>query len=97
MDIRPHQNNARRTITHKKTTAKLDADPELQTSLRWLAKDTKNPLHKLVLKLTRATGVLAKDEVFDHRQGTFLFVWLYVCMYIYGRFLGGLGAWGTTD
>lgn len=64
---RPHLNH--KPQTPKFETAKLDADPELQTSLRWLAKDTKNPLHKLVLKLTRATGVLARDEVFDHRQG----------------------------
>ena len=32
---------------------KLDADPELLTSLRWLAKDSKNSLHQIVLKLTR--------------------------------------------
>ena len=49
--------------------AKLDADPELQTSLRWLAKDTKNPLHRLVLKLTHATGVLAPGERFNHTEG----------------------------
>ncbi|EWM23149.1 Protein of unknown function DUF2838 [Nannochloropsis gaditana] len=47
--------------------ARLEADPELQTSLRWLAKDHKNALHRLVLRLTRATGVLAPDERFDHR------------------------------
>lgn len=33
--------------------AKLDADPELLTSLRWLAQDKKNGLHQLVLFLTR--------------------------------------------
>lgn len=48
--------------------ARLDADPSLQTSLRWLAKDQKNFLHRLVLKLTRATGVLAPEESFDHRS-----------------------------
>lgn len=34
-------------------SAKLDADPELLTSLRWLAQDKKNALHQLVLLLTR--------------------------------------------
>ena len=48
--------------------ARLDADPSLQTSLRWLAKDRKNLLHRLVLKLTRATGVLGPAENFDHRS-----------------------------
>ncbi len=48
--------------------ARLDADPSLQTSLRWLAKDQKNALHRLVLKVTRAAGVLAPEESFDHRS-----------------------------
>ncbi|GAB5035284.1 Hypothetical protein NocV09_02500410 [Nannochloropsis oceanica] len=48
--------------------ARLDADPSLQTSLRWLAKDQKNVLHRLVLKVTRAVGVLAPEESFDHRS-----------------------------
>lgn len=44
---------------------KLDADPDLQTSLRWLTTAPKNPLHIAVLGIARKTGVMGRDEAFD--------------------------------
>ncbi|CAB1111367.1 unnamed protein product [Ectocarpus sp. CCAP 1310/34] len=44
---------------------KLDADPEIQTSLRWLTTSPSNPMHKIVLALMRKIGMFKKDETFD--------------------------------
>lgn len=44
---------------------RLDADPDIQTSLRWLTTTPKNPLHRVVLWLMRSVGVMRKDEIFD--------------------------------
>ena len=46
---------------------KLDNNPELLTSLRWLAKDTKNAAAKLFLKIYRLIGIFGKDEEFDSK------------------------------
>lgn len=46
---------------------KLDSNPELMTSLRWLAQDTKNAAARAFLKLFRAIGVFRKDEEYDSR------------------------------
>ena len=43
----------------------IDSDPDVQTSLRWLALDCQRPINKLVLGLTRSWGFVGKDEVFD--------------------------------
>ncbi|CAM9823091.1 unnamed protein product [Phaeothamnion confervicola] len=47
--------------------ARLDADPEIATSLRWLTQDTKGAMYRLVRLTVRAMGVLHADEEFDHR------------------------------
>lgn len=47
------------------TQLKLDADPDIQTSLRWLTTTPSNLLHRAVLLLTRKTKIMRKDEVFD--------------------------------
>jgi hypothetical protein len=41
---------------------KLDSNPELLTSLRWLATDKKNPTARFVLKLLRSVGLMRPDE-----------------------------------
>lgn len=46
--------------------AKLDADPEIQTSLRFLTMDRRNPMHQLVKSLMIQLGVMKKGESFDH-------------------------------
>ena len=46
---------------------KLDADPDIQTSLRWLTTSPKNPMHKIVLFLMRKCRLFKKDETFDPR------------------------------
>lgn len=43
----------------------LDSDPKLQTSLRWLAKDKKNPTARWVLKFMRKIGVMRPDEDYE--------------------------------
>lgn len=48
--------------------ARLDSNPELLTSLRWMAKDTKNAIARLFLKFFRALGVFKKEEEFDSRM-----------------------------
>jgi hypothetical protein len=45
---------------------KLDANPNLQTSLRWLSTDKKNGANRAILKLLKTVGVFAMDEDFDH-------------------------------
>jgi len=44
---------------------RLDEDPELVTSLRWLANDYKAGVTKFALRVGRATGAFGKDELFD--------------------------------
>lgn len=41
------------------------ADPNIQTSLRWLTRDSKNILHKIAKAVCRTFGVLKPDENFD--------------------------------
>lgn len=41
------------------------ADPNIQTSLRWLTRDSKNVMHKLAKAVCRTIGVLKPDEDFD--------------------------------
>ena len=44
---------------------RLDEDPELVTSLRWLANDYKAGVTRFALRVGRATGAFGKDELFD--------------------------------
>ena len=41
------------------------ADPSIQTSLRWLTRDAKNPMHKMAKPICRTLGILGEDEQFD--------------------------------
>lgn len=41
------------------------ANPQIQTSLRWLTRDAKNPMHIIAKKVCRSIGVLAPTEEFD--------------------------------
>ncbi|CAM9252273.1 unnamed protein product, partial [Ectocarpus fasciculatus] len=43
---------------------KLDADMEIQTSLRWISTDKKNPFTNMVLRGLRKVGIMGPDEVF---------------------------------
>lgn len=45
--------------------SRLDDNPCLITSLRWLSADKKNAMARAVLKLLRAMGVFGKEEDFD--------------------------------
>src|SRR3546814_7799563 len=53
-----------KTEIHDKAT--LDADPEIQTSLRFLSMDHHNAMHQIVKEFMVKIGVMAKGEVFDH-------------------------------
>jgi hypothetical protein len=44
--------------------SRLDRDPRLVTSLRWLSRDKKNGMHRLVRGLMVRWGVMAKNEEF---------------------------------
>jgi hypothetical protein len=57
---------------------RLDEDPELVTSLRWLANDYKAGVTKLALRVGRLIGVFRNDELFDTRslKTKFVFVTL---------------------
>ena len=44
---------------------RLDEDPELVTSLRWLASDYKAPVTRWALRTSRRVGLFARDELFD--------------------------------
>jgi hypothetical protein len=44
---------------------KFNANPDLLTSLRWMSKDTKNPLARSVLKLLRMIRLFEKHEEYD--------------------------------
>ncbi len=43
----------------------LDANPAIQTSLRWLALDHDRPVHKVVLAAVRRMGYMSAAETFD--------------------------------
>ena len=43
----------------------LDSDPSIQTSLRWLTRDDRNGMHRLVRSACRRVGVFARDETFE--------------------------------
>ena len=45
--------------------AKFDAHPEILTSLRWLAKDTKNDFARTTLKILRRLRIFGAQEEFD--------------------------------
>lgn len=44
---------------------KLDTNPHILTSLRWMAKDTKNPMARSVLRMMRRIGIFRADEDYD--------------------------------
>ena len=44
---------------------RLDEDPELVTSLRWLANDYKAPVTRWALRTSRRVGLFGRDELFD--------------------------------
>ena len=44
---------------------RLDEDPELVTSLRWLANDYKAGVTRFALRVGRAVGAFRRDELFD--------------------------------
>lgn len=46
---------------------KLDADPALLTSLRWLSTDSKNGMARGVLRACRALGVFGRTEEYDSK------------------------------
>ena len=41
------------------------ADPTMITSVRWLARDSKNIMNKLTIVSMRACGIMGNDEDFD--------------------------------
>lgn len=47
--------------------SRLDSDPSLMTSLRWLAQDTKNAAARFFLRMFRFLGVFSKEEDYDSR------------------------------
>jgi hypothetical protein len=53
------------TISEVVLKTRLAADPEIVTSQRFLAKDTKNPVVKLVLKFCRKHGFLQPNQGFE--------------------------------
>ena len=57
---------------------KLDKDPELMTSLRWLASDRKSSANKFALRMMRKIGLFGEDEFFDagSTKTKFVFVML---------------------
>ena len=44
---------------------KLDSNPSLQTSLRWIAHNEKMASHRISLKIMRKLGLMKPDEKFD--------------------------------
>lgn len=44
---------------------RFQQDPTIQTSLRWLTRDSKNVMHVMAKKVCRAIGVLGRVEDFD--------------------------------
>jgi len=63
----------------------LDQDPDLQTSLRWLAMDLKNGTNRLVVKICRRIGIYAQDEVPDPKTWKTLLVFI-TAQFIYTTF-----------
>ena len=55
-------------ITELFYVKKLDDDPELVTSLRWLANDYKAPVTRWALRTSRRAGLFGHDELFDHNS-----------------------------
>jgi hypothetical protein len=47
---------------------KLDANPQMQTSLRWLTTDKKNTMTKLTLKFCKKIRLFKSDEDFDPKS-----------------------------
>merc|ERR1719323_1154639 len=45
----------------------MEEDSSLVTSMRYLAQDTKNPMHKMTKKACRSIGILSREESFDSR------------------------------
>merc|ERR1711971_1473225 len=45
----------------------MKKDPTLVTSMRYLAQDTKNPMHQMTKKACRSIGILSREESFDSR------------------------------
>jgi len=45
----------------------MEEDPALVTSMRYLAQDTKNPMHQMTKKACRSLGILSREESFDSR------------------------------
>lgn len=45
--------------------SKLDSNPEILTSLRWMAKDTKNASARMVLKYLKQVGLFGPQEDYD--------------------------------
>ncbi len=43
----------------------LDADPSMITSIRWLTRDRRNPMNKLVTDACRSAGLLKEEEFLD--------------------------------
>ena len=52
-------------ITEVVLSSWISSDPKICSSLRWLATDTNNGMHQLVLGCTRKIGVLDAAEVFN--------------------------------
>jgi len=55
---------------------KLDKRPDISTSLRWLSKDKKNFLGKVILNTCRRVGLLSKDEIFDSNSFKTKFIFM---------------------
>jgi hypothetical protein len=55
---------------------KLDDDQEIQTSLRWITTDKKNPFTNAMLKLLRSIGIMGQEEIFvpDQFKTKFIFM-----------------------
>jgi len=45
----------------------MEEDPTLVTSMRYLAQDTKNPMHQMTKKACRSIGILSREESFDSK------------------------------
>jgi hypothetical protein len=55
---------------------KLDNDCTIQTSLRWMSSDTKNSMHKILLRILRKLRIMGPMEEFDAKtkKTKFIFV-----------------------
>ena len=60
------------------------ADPTMITSVRWLARDSKNIMNKLTIVSMRACGIMGKDEDFDAESIKVLSKYMScICMSVY--------------